>query len=82
LQGTWQRFVLRIRSRTGQRWVAAIEIIAAIGLLRERTGYPDGKAMVILLALVAFASAAFRWHASRALRSTAPADAAVPVEPT
>ena len=82
MRGTWQRFVLRIRSRTGQRWVAAIEVIAAIGLLRERTGYPDGKAMVILLALVAVASAAFRWHASRALRSTAPADEAVPVEPT
>ena len=82
MRGTWQRFVLRIRSRTGQRWVAAIEVIAAIGLLRERTGYPDGKAMVILLALVAVASAAFRWHGSRALRSTAPADEAVPVEPT
>ena len=82
LQATYRRFALRIASRTGQRWVALLEVLAAIGLLKERTGYPDGKAMVILLALVAMASAAWRWHASGALRKSARHDEAAPAEPT
>ncbi len=82
LQRTYQSFAARIRSRNGQRWVAAVEILVAIGLLKEHTGYPDGRAMVILLALVAVASAAWRWHASGALRKAARHDEPAPVEPT
>lgn len=77
-----QRFVAAIRSRTGQRWVALIEIAAGAGLLHEHTGYPAGNAMVVLLASVATVSAALRWDATsqrRALRRE-PGDA--PGEPT
>ena len=82
VQGTYRRFTARIASRKGQRWVAALEILAAIGLLKERTGYPDGQAMVILLAVVAIASAAWRWHASGALRRVETNERPAPVEPT
>lgn len=82
VHGTYQRFTARIASRNGQRCVAALEVVAAVGLLKERTGYPDGKAMVILLALIAIASAAWRWHASGALRQVQAEESPAPVEPT
>jgi membrane-associated phospholipid phosphatase len=82
MQRVHHRFVARIQSRAGQRWVGVLEIVAAIGLLREHTGYPDGRAMVILLALVAFASAAWRLHAAGGLRKAARPDEPAPVEPT
>jgi hypothetical protein len=81
-QEKFRRFAAQIASRKGQRWVAAFEVLAAVGLLKERTGYPDGKAMVILLAIVAIASAAWRWHASGALRRAEREDPPAPVEPT
>jgi membrane-associated phospholipid phosphatase len=60
-----ERFAQRIASRTGQRWVAVLEIAAAAGLLHERTGYPAGRPMVIAVAVLACASAVWRWRATR-----------------
>jgi membrane-associated phospholipid phosphatase len=82
MQGAYQRFIPRIGSRAGQRWVAALEIFAAAGLLKEHTGYPAGRGMVILLAVVALASAGWRWHAASRLPRAARQDEPTPVEPT
>jgi membrane-associated phospholipid phosphatase len=61
-----EAFARRIATRSGQRWVALLELFAAAGLLHERTGYPDGRVMVIAIAVLACASAVWRWRATRA----------------
>jgi len=59
----------RIRTRAGQRWVALVEVLGAVGLLAERTGYPAARPMVIAIAVLACASAAWRWRATRDARA-------------
>jgi membrane-associated phospholipid phosphatase len=61
----------RIRSRAGQRWVALVEVLGAAGLLAERTGYPAAQPMVIAIAVLACASAIWRWRATRDARAFA-----------
>jgi membrane-associated phospholipid phosphatase len=85
----WQRtrllfagFARAVASRKGQRWVAAFEIFAAVGVLRERTGYPEGKPMIVALAFIAVLSALWRWHASREERSDRNPGGAAPAGPT
>jgi len=60
-----QGLAARIATPTGQRWVALAEVAAAIGLLAERTGYPAARPFVLVLVLLACASAAWRWRAAR-----------------
>ena len=67
----FEAFARKLASPTGQLGIALVEIVAAVGLASERTGYPAGQPMVALLAMVAAASAACRVHdvlASRAAR--------------
>ncbi|MEJ8837364.1 phosphatase PAP2 family protein [Ramlibacter sp. AN1133] len=59
----------RIATRAGQRWVALVEVLGAVGLLKERTGYPAGQPVVIAIAVVACASAVWRWRATRESRA-------------
>lgn len=75
------QLVGRVRSQAGQRWVAVAEIASAAGLLAERTGYPDGRAMVLLLAGVAGVSAAWRWYTTL-LPHAVPRAGSAPAEPT
>jgi hypothetical protein len=42
-------------------------------LLTQKTGYPAGQAMLWLLAVVAVASSALRWAATRQRRDAPPA---------
>ncbi|GAB3661111.1 phosphatase PAP2 family protein [Ramlibacter alkalitolerans] len=63
-----QGLARRIRTRAGQRCVAVVEVLGAVGLLAERTGYPAARMMVIAVAVLACASAAWRWRATRAAR--------------
>lgn len=58
-------FARRIATRAGQRWVALLEVAGAAGLLHEHTGYPAGQPMVLALALLAVASAVWRWRTTR-----------------
>ena len=55
----------RIAAPTGQRWVAVVELATAAVLLEERTGYPAGLPTVVALAILACASAAWRWRVAR-----------------
>jgi undecaprenyl-diphosphatase len=55
-----EAFAARIASRAGQRWIALLELLAAAGLLSERTGYPAARPLVWLLAALAVASAVRR----------------------
>ena len=47
-------------SDLGQFAVAAVEVGAGIGLLTARTGYPEARPMVMLLATLAIGSALLR----------------------
>ena len=76
-----EAFARRIASPAGQRWLAVVEVAAAVGLLRERTGYPAGEPMVIAMVVLACASAIRRWRAAREARPV-PALAQAPVERT
>ncbi|MBK6007792.1 phosphatase PAP2 family protein [Ramlibacter ginsenosidimutans] len=64
--GAWYRWLApRLRTCAGQRWIAAVELGVAAGLLSENTGYPAGVPMVWLLVAVAVISAGLRLVASR-----------------
>ena len=80
-RGAYERFARAVASRSGQRWIGALEVLAAVGLLREHTGYPAAHPVVVLLAAVAVVSALWRWYASRPSRAAAAATEA-PAEPT
>jgi hypothetical protein len=68
--------VRRIQTRSGQFAVAAVEVAAGIALLAQRTGYPDARPMVMLLATLAVGSALLRCRFALSMSSQHP------VEPT
>ena len=62
----------RLASGAGQRVVAGIEVLGAAGLLAERTGYPAAQPLVVAIAVLACASALWRWRAAREARPLSP----------
>lgn len=72
LRQAYDALVHRIRTKGGQFAVAAVELAAAVALLTERTGYPAGRPMVMLLALVAAGSALLRCRFALATARRAP----------
>jgi undecaprenyl-diphosphatase len=58
-----------LASPKGQLGIALVEVVAAVGLATDRTGYPAGQPMVALMGMVAAASAACRVRELVALRA-------------
>jgi undecaprenyl-diphosphatase len=70
------RLARRIASRPGQLWLAAFEVVLAVGFVAENTGYPEGQPMVVAFACIAVISAAWRTYAVVHRRQWARAEAA------